>query len=200
MTFAALKAALASRGFSYLTDAQLGQLINDAMHDLDEMFQWPYREASATGTAPLTIADLGTVEAVLDTTNQTVLKHASYGDLLTMYGEDLSTAGNPWYWYLAWPSGSPEVATYPVGTGTIGVQYWRVMADLSGSTDSPASPSRFHGIIVDLAVQAGYRDSDDHQQAEALQAQIDRRVGRMLTALMTDQGPRFHHILYASDA
>jgi hypothetical protein len=54
--FTALKAEVAAAGFARLTDAQLGVFVNRAMHELDDLEPWGYREASATGTAPLAIA------------------------------------------------------------------------------------------------------------------------------------------------
>ena len=179
MDFSALKTELAARGFDHLSSTRQGYYINAARAELDRMYLWPWREASATGTAPLTISDLAVVEAVTDTTNDTVLTPIDYRTLLHTF-PDLSTAGNPTYYYTARPS-SPEVATYPVSSSaTIGVQYWKVTPDLSASSDTPASPTEAHYTIVDLAVRRAYRDSDNHAEAEAIQSEIDRAIGQLL--------------------
>lgn len=180
MDFTALKAELAARGFDYLSSTRQGYYINAARAELDRMYLWPWREASTTGTAPLTISDLAAVEAVVNTSQSNqVLTPIDYRTLTERFN-DLSTAGLPTYYYTARPS-SPEVAVYPTSTtDTIGVQYWRVTSDLSSGSDTPASPSEAHYTIVDLAVRRAYRDSDNHAEAEAIQSEIDRAIGQLL--------------------
>lgn len=179
MTFADLKAELAARGFDYLTPTRQGYLINAARAEFDGMFLWPWREKSVTGTAPLSITDLGTIEAVINTSRSSApLSKVDYRTLLDIYG-DLSTSGTPSFYYTAWPSGTPEVVTYPTGSDTIGVQYWRVTPDLTG-TDTPASPAQAHYTIVDMAVRRAYRDSDAHDAAGALQPEIDNAISQLL--------------------
>lgn len=173
-----MKTELSDRGFAHLSDTRLGVYINNARAELDRMFFWPWREASATGTAPLTIADLGVVEAVVDSNTDLPLRKADYRSLLESFG-DLSIVGTPSFYYIAWPSGSPVVATYPDTSGSIGVQYWKVTADLTG-VQTPASPAEAHYTIVDLAVRRAYRDSDNHAASEALQSEIDRAIGELL--------------------
>lgn len=189
MDFAELKTELAARGFDYLSDTRLGQYINWARAELDETDLWPYREESATGVAPLAIADLGTIEAVLDAHDQP-LNPTDYRDIVATYG-DISITGNPAHYYVANPSGTLQVATFPVSTDNIQVQYWQVTPDLTG-TEEPVSPARFHKIIVDMATREAYRDADSHQAAESLQVQIDRDIWRMREALLvqTTQGPQ----------
>lgn len=185
MTYAELKAELLARGFDFLGD-RAGQFINWARAELDDAYLWPYREASVQGTpAPLVVADLGVVEAVVNVTLNVPLLAYNYRQLLDDYG-DLSIAGSPCFWYKATPSGVPEIATYPTSTDTIGVQYWKVTPDLVDDSDTPDSPSRFHGLIVDMAVRRAYRDSDNGAAAADLNAQIDADLRKMVTALMFD--------------
>ena len=201
-TFAELKAELAARGFDYLTDARQGAMVNRGMRALDGMALWPYLENSATGLAPLAISDLGTVEAVLDTTNDVELAPSTYQELLSLFGGDLSTSGNPTFWYRATPGGVPTVATYAVSTSVqIGVQYFRTTAALVNSTDVPLAPARWHDLVVDLAAVRAYRDMHNHGAAESLQAQVDRDVAQMRQELFTDQvqGPGFIQIRSGSD-
>lgn len=179
MTFAELKAELLARGFSDLTDARAGVYINAARAELDRMFLWPWREKSVTGVAPVTVTDLGTIEAVINTSqNDCPLRKVDYQTLLDGYG-DLSTTGMPWAYYVGWPLGAPAVATFPTSGDTIGVQYWKVTADLTGS-QTPASPSDAHYLIVDLAVRRAYRDTDNHAAAESVQLEIDRQIDSLL--------------------
>lgn len=186
MNFQNLKDELAARGFDHLTDTRLGQYVNWARGELDDMFRWPYREKSVTGVAPLTVADLGVIEAVTNETQHYTLRPYPFGGLLEDFG-DLSLTGTPSFYYVAWPSGVPVVATYPASTQTIGVQYWQVPPDLGAGSDTPLAPRRFHGLLVDLAVRRAYRDRDNHEAAETLQKEIDRQVQVMVAALLGGQ-------------
>lgn len=199
MNFSQLRAELLARGFDYLaTGDRDAHYINIAYLELCGLYLWPFLEESATGTAPLAISDLGTIEAVIDEDLQRELLPVEYRDLLAEYG-DLSTSGTPEFYYVANPSGTLQVATFPVSTNTIGVQFYEVPAELTG-TDTPVVPARYHDLIVDLAVTKAYRDSDNHGAAEALQAHVDRRVLQMVNSLFTQQvqGPDFQQVRGAS--
>lgn len=180
MDFSDLKTELSNRGFAHLSDTRLGTYVNAARAELDRTALWPWREKSATGAAPLTITDLGTIEAVLNTTQSSFpLQRVDYRTLVENYG-DLSTSGTALYYYVAWPSGTPEVATYPSGSDTIGVQYWRITPDLSADSDTPASPAQAHYTIVDLAVRRASRDSGNDDVAAAIQPEIDNAISQLI--------------------
>lgn len=198
MTFAELKAALQARGFESLSDTDLGRLVNDAASELDELERWPYREASVTGTAPLAVSDLGEVEAVFNTDGtDTQLVHKDYGTLVWQY-DDLSTTGDPVYWYRADPLGVPSIATYPASTSVvIGVQYWKIAAEMGSAGDEPAAPDRFHRVILDIAARMAESDRNNYGAASALQAGIDRRLVAMRSALLGQQGQT--HVLPVGD-
>lgn len=199
MNFAELKTELAARGFKGLSSTRQGQFINWAYLELCGLHQWPFLENSATGTTPLAITTLGTIEAVIDEDRNVELLPVEYRDLVAEVG-DLSTTGVASVYYIANPSGTLQVATYPVTTNTIGVQFYEVPAELTG-TDTPVVPARFHDILVDLAVTRAYRNKDLFQQADALQAHIDRRVQQMAVEQFTQQiqGPDFQQIRGASE-
>lgn len=184
MTFAELVAELKARGFDYLGDTRAGLYINQARAELDSMYLWPYREKSASGTAPLTISDLGVIEAVTMTDSNSVLAPKDFQALIE-YG-DLSTTGSPHSYYVAWPAGSPVISVYPTSADTIDVQYYKVTTDLSG-VQSPAAPAEYHGLIVDIAQRDAYYDKDNPDAAEAMQRKIDRRLAQMVDALLGGQ-------------
>lgn len=198
MNFTELKTELVARGFDYLSSTRQGYLVNWAYLELCGLHQWPFLEESATGVAPLAISDLGTIETVIDADRDVELLPVEYRDLVAAYG-DLSVTGTAEFYYVANPSGTLQVATYPVSTATIGVQYWEVPAELTG-TDTPVVPARFHDVIVDLAVCRAYRDNDNHAGAEALQAHVDRRVLQMVNQQFAQQvqGPDFQQVRGAS--
>jgi hypothetical protein len=188
MDFSELKTELGERGLVRLGDTRLGVLVNRAVRELDTMERWPYREQSVTGTAPLAVSDLGFVEAVFDTTGtDALIPMRTYDDLVRSYG-DLSTVGAaPSFWYLAYPAGVPTVATFPVTSVTVGVQYYRVTPVLTG-TDEPLAPEQWHGLIVDIAERLAVRAKGDHAAGEALQAAIDRELVGMRLDLLYRQG------------
>jgi hypothetical protein len=198
MTFEELRSELSARGFSHLDDDRLGLLVNRARARLDGMHTWPYREDSAQGAAPLSIPTLGIVEAVSNETQGYLLEEMGYADILDMTS-DLTTGGPGRYWYRSTPAGDPVVNTYPDNGDTIGVQFWAITEDLSADPDEPASPARYHLLIVDIAQQAAERDRGNHQNAQALQPEIDRQVTEMVEDLLVQQQPKYTRVTWASE-
>jgi len=186
MDFSDMKTELAARGFDYLSDTRLGRIINDAMHELDEMYVWPYRESSGSGETPVTVSDLGTIELVTNETDQYVIEPRTYQWLSETFG-DLSLTGDPKYYYVAWPEGVPVVATYPTNTDTVGVQYWKIRADLSDSIDEPLAPARFHSVYLKIAQRMAESERGNVNIVQALQGEIDLMVARMVNALCGGQ-------------
>lgn len=191
MNFTELTAELAARGNDHITLARRGQYINRAMHRIDNMYRWPYREDGGIGVAPVIVPTLGQVEAV---TNQSQgdypLEESSYKDLTEWFG-DLATAGSPRYWYRAYVAGDPIIATYPVSaTDIIGVQFWKKFPDLTGVV-VPDMPSEYHMLIVDLAQMMAYRDVGAHAMAEAMRPEFNTQIIEMMDDLLPQQDPSF---------
>jgi hypothetical protein len=198
MTFDDLRDELSARGFTHLSTTRLGLLINRARARLDGMYTWSYREDSAQGAAPLSIPTLGIVEAVSNETGGYLLEEMGYADILDMTS-DLSTGGSASYWYRSTVAGDPVVNTYPDNGDTIGVQFWAITPDLSADADVPASPDRYHLLIVDLAQQAAERDRGNHSSAQALQPEVDRQVTEMVEDLLVQQQPKYTRVTWASE-
>jgi hypothetical protein len=134
----------------------------------------------------LSVADLGVIEAVTNESQNYPLEPRSYQFLLDTYG-DLSTTGTPLFFYVAWPSGDPVVATYPVTSDTVGVQYWRNGAALSGDSDVPLTPDRYHSIILAIAQRMAENERGNLAAGQGLQVEIDRQVNRMVEQLLGGQ-------------
>jgi hypothetical protein len=197
VTFTELTTELSARGFSHLSSLRLGYLINRARARLDGMYTWSYREDSASGAAPLSIPTLGIVEAVSNETGGYLLEEMGYADILDITS-DITLAGAPQYWYRSTPAGDPVVNTYPDNGDTIGVQFWAITPDISGA-EEPASPARYHLLIVDLAQQAAERDRGNHAAAQALQPEIDRQVTEMVEDLLVQQQAKYTRVTWASE-
>src|SRR3954465_13450910 len=126
MDFATLKTEFYARGFDYLNDsgagtARAGRWVNQAYLELCELGGWPFLDATATGAAPLTIADLRTVESVVDTATNTILAHVDRRTA-TEWDPTLPATGPP---CIYWIAGGTTITTYPTG-GTLSVRYWKV--------------------------------------------------------------------------
>lgn len=197
-TYLELRTELSARGYSHLSTLRLGYLINRARARLDGMYLWPYREDSAQGAAPLSVPTLGIVEAVTNETRGYVLEEMGYADVLEFGDTSLTGSGYPAFWYRSTPAGAPVVNTYPSGTDTIGVQFWKVCVDLSGDSDTPQAPSRFHLLIVDIAQQQAERERGNFDASQSLQPDIDRQVSEMVDQLLPQQGPVHQKISWAS--
>jgi hypothetical protein len=70
-TLSTMQTEFQARGFADMTAAadltRITRWLNDAMHDVDEMYDWPYLQTSTSGPTPLTITDLRKIERVIDT-------------------------------------------------------------------------------------------------------------------------------------
>jgi hypothetical protein len=162
------------------------------------MYLWTYREDSGVGVAPLIIPNLGVVEVVSNESQNYPLEAVGYADLAS-WGCDLSTTGRPEYWYRSTPSGDPVIGTYPTSTDTIGVQFWAVTPDLVADADEPASPERFHLLIVDIATQIAERERGNYTAAAALGEDVKEQISQMAGELLPQQEPVHQQITGASE-
>lgn len=174
-----MKTELSDRGFDLLSDTRLGQFVNQARNELDNLYLWPYRLTSASGTSPLTITDLGTIEevALTSTTGSPALAFADRRSLKDAYG-DLTTTGTPQWFYID----NGVVRTYPVG-GTLAVRYYKRTPVLTG-TDTPLAPADYHMLIVDMAVRWAQKDGDT---PSSLDGDILRQLSIMVGDLLDQQ-------------
>jgi hypothetical protein len=187
MTFAQMLTEFYARGFDYLSLDAAGQtrakrMLNESYLELAAAHPWPFLETTVSGTAPLTISNLGDVLYVVDTTNDVRLP------LLDVRGvvpddPDLDDTGSPRGYYL---DGSSTLRVWPASTSaSLSVRYIKVPAELSADGDELDVPSRFQGLVVDGAVVRALVDSDNYEAAAALQTLLDARVARMSDALFS---------------
>jgi hypothetical protein len=185
LDFVAMRTEVFARGLSDLNDGGAGltrvkRWIVDAAHEIDVLADWPYKMSSTTGTAPLTIADLDVVECVTDVSNLSALQPTDRRYLRTTYG-DLTTTGTAGFYYF---TAQTTIATYPVSTATLTVDYWKVGPDLSADADVPLMPDRFRMGIVHYAVAAALTDRGDLQGAQLARQDGDRVVSQMMASLL----------------
>jgi hypothetical protein len=180
MQFSALKQELSDRGYDDLSDTRLGNFINQGRAELDNMYNWPYRLATATGASPLTITDLGTVEEVANTAiaGSPSLDYADRRSLRDSYG-DITITGSPAFFFID----NGVVRTYPVG-GTLSVRYYKRTPLLALTTDTPLAPVDYHMLYVDFAVRWAAKDG---MQPDGLSADIQRQLTVMVNDLFGQQ-------------
>ena len=167
-TFLQLQAEFYARGHNFLTESAEGivrakRWINQAYEKVCSEELWPFRLATATGAAPLTIADVDKILSVINTANASMeLIEATERELTIA---NLSTTGVP---YVYWLDGT-IVKTWPVG-GTLSVRYFKVPAEFSADGDVMLVPDRFADVIIDDAVRRAAKDRQ-YQEGVALAAQ-----------------------------
>lgn len=180
-----LRTELAARGFDYLPASRLNQFVNDAyLLDVCGSHDWPFLEASSTGTAPLTIADLQTIESVIDTTGQYKL-HPLDRRNITDNNYSVDQEGTPQFYYV---TGGDTIRCFPKNNASqIAVRYWKVPDSLATDTDEPLVPERFRSLIVEAAVRRAYEDDDEWEQAAAAEQRFDIRLRAMAEVLLVQQ-------------
>jgi hypothetical protein len=181
LTLDEIRTEIQARGFNHVGTARIEQIVNHAYHDVNARYPWPYLQSTASGTAPLSITDLGHVLSVADTTGDVILP---WEDIRSIRERDpgVDGTGNPEVWYQDAPNGQIEV--YPVNTtNTISVYYIKADADLSGSNE-PEFPDRFHYFLVEGGLAKLYRDSDEWDAANICLQEFERGISTMAAQLL----------------
>lgn len=185
LTFATMTTELQARGFDYLSATRAGYFLNRSYWEICEEANWPFLGASTTGTAPLTIATLRTVESVIDTTARVKLRPLDVR-AITDENVDLTTTGTPLYYYVR----NSIISVFPANTtDTLSVRYWQAPAELTG-TDASLIPARFRQLIVDGAVAYAYMDTDDFDAANETFSIWEAGKERMRQSLLIQQADR----------
>ncbi len=188
-TFLTLRTDFFGRGFDHYRTpadslAQANRWINQAYLKLCEEALWPFLLATATGSAPLAVADLRAIRTVKTAGVTRPLDPIDEDELADGY--DLTTTGTPTWFYVD----NLTVRTYPVG-GTLTVRYWKVPAVLAADGDTALIPDRFCDAIVDRAVMAAARE-DAPEAAAAARASYDDTVDLMRRSLLLADGVRHY--------
>ena len=202
MDFGTLRLEVASRGFDYLLtdnagEQRLKRWVNLAYTEVCEQDDWPFLRASTTGSAPLSISDLGSISNVRNSSLDLAMEYRDERDLIDLFG-DLTVTGDARWYYLTSES---TIAVFPAdASSTLKVTYWKVPSELSADSDTPLLPSRYHMAIVEYAVAHAYKDNDNPQAAQVARQEGDRLVQMMRERLLipSHQGTDFISSLGAS--
>jgi hypothetical protein len=190
----AARTELRERGFDYLSDSRCNHFLNTALTEIEDAFPWPWLEDTATGTAPLTITDLKQPLYVVDTDGQRELLSIPYRDLV-IDDPTLAATGEPSYWSL---DGLDTVVVYPTRSVSLTVRYIKTSPVLQDAADEPLIPERYHGVWVDRAVVEALKDSDNHDAANTLLADVGRRVEQMCS-VFADRVSSYQRVRFMSE-
>ena len=148
-------------------------MLNRARNDFEDYWEWPWLRATATGPAPLDLADLKYVKRVTGPDGVGIWElRGPVGPAVAI----LPGAGRYWY-LLDAADGTEHVAVCLLGDpGTITVDYIRQSPELDTDADTPLIPVRYHAVWIDWAVIQAYKDSDNFTAAGALQADVNVRM------------------------
>lgn len=190
LTLSLLRAELAARGFDYETDARLNRWINRAYQETCEEEDWPFLEASGTGTAPLVIQNLRTIMSVIDSTTLTKLSPVDPRNI-TDVDTDSTRTGSPIFYYVGKSADSDvggTVNVYPLNTtDTIAVTYISFPGDMTADADEPLLPNRHRLLIADGATGYAYLDSDNPEMAQQMFSLWEAGKERMRNAMLSRQ-------------
>lgn len=182
-TLLTVRTEFEARGFTHLGDSRATRLINDAYQWLVKKALWPFREATSSGAAPLTIADMDVIASVVDTANGNQKLHPKDRRELVRRFQDLTTAGTPLYYYI---EGGSVVKTYPVG-GTLSVRYWKNATALSGDSDPLIVPDSWVQLVIDRAAYRGLLDAENWAGAASIKAEIADALADMMLDQLAQQ-------------
>lgn len=190
-TLAQAVTEMEGRGFGGLLEARLERMLRAEYEAICEMQPWPFLLASASGSSPLEIADLRTIESVVDTTNERKLLPEDYRNLSDRWPA-MDATGAPAYYWLEWDDGAPVVKTYPLDVVTLSVRYYRTPPTWA-SGEEPLVPAQYQEVILDRATARALRDTSQYEAAAAADAAADRTLGLMLQRMFAPQHDRPVH-------
>jgi hypothetical protein len=175
-----LRTELYARGTDYFDEDAAGvtratAFLNQAYRRILNAQPWVFLEDTATGTAPLTIADLRRVKWVRHATTFAPLKREDETELVSE-GVDLSYEGVPQFYYLTSPT---VIATVPTNGDSIEVKYIKRVDALSDGADEPVFDEEYHNLIVDGAMIKAYIDQDNYEAAQALKGEFAEVLAAM---------------------
>ena len=174
MNLSEARTELSGRGFDYLSASRQNLMLNDALTEIEDYWEWPWLRKTVTGDAPLQISDLKTVLKVTDANGNEITGISDYDDFSPIQ------TGTPTNWWIDDTGGTPTLAMYPTGSATLTVRYERDHTELTDSGDTPDIPSRYNRVWLDLAVALAYEDSDNFAAAAQIRARAVQRLNQLV--------------------
>lgn len=160
-------------------EARINRWIQQAYREVCDYKPWPFLFDQAEGPAPLAIADLGHVVAVVDVSSRNPLEPITVNQLL-LGDPTQAGVGKPEYWYT---EDGTTIKVAPSSTTTIRVPYRKVPVEL-GDADEPIFAADYHDLLVTRVRVKVYRATDNFEAAAEILKDYERERDAMVHALM----------------
>lgn len=159
---------------------RINRWIQQVIRDICDLKPWPFLMVTKSGTAPLEVADLAHVEAMVDVTNDTQLRSITVGQLIGR-DPDLSEVGSAQYWYT---EDAKTLKVYPANTSATFKVHYRRTPPAIDDTKEPIIPADYHDVIVDGVRIKVYKATDNFEAAAEILKDYERRLDGMAHALL----------------
>jgi hypothetical protein len=182
-----LREEFLDRGFRFLSTGRANRYINLGYLELCDEYDWPFLEQTSSGTMPRTIADLGKVESVVNTTDELKIQPLDRR-IVSEMDPALDDVGTAEFYYI---SSGNVVNVYPANTSdTFRVRYWEVPDELTSDSSTPVVPSRWRYLIVENAARRAYQDSDNRELSQMCAEEYQRGLIKMIEMYAVQQHDR----------
>jgi hypothetical protein len=158
---------------------RINRWIQQSIREICDHKPWPFLMATKEGAAPLTIADLGHVIAVVDVTNRNPLEPITLNQVILGDPTQVGT-GNAEYWYT---EDGEVIKVAPISASTFKVHYRKVPVELKDE-EEPIIPADYHDLIVTRTRVKAYKATDNFEAAAEALKDYERDRGAMVHALM----------------
>lgn len=148
-----------------------------------------------SGSGTMTVTPLS-IERVVDTTTDEILKEADIEWIEKYLDADIDDTGSPEYFY--WDGAGTTLKTFPLNTTTVRVRYLPAPTDLTsaGAETTISLPVAYHDILVEAALFYMYQDENDIRSAQEIQvakfAYEEKLKGLMRYLVGQPRGNRRH--------
>lgn len=161
-------------------EARINRWIQQAYREICDHKPWPFLFDKVEGAAPLEVANLGHVVAVVDVAGRNELEPITVNQMLL--GDPTQTGtGRPEYWYT---EDGKTIKISPLSAGLILRVLLRQKPALLADDDEPIFDEDYHDLIVTRARIKVYKASDNLKAAAEMLTDFERELGNMVHALM----------------
>lgn len=183
-----LVAAVRDYGFDHLAQIRLELVVDEAVSELHNEGDWPYKEQERTGALPLVIPDLSSIDRCSLAGTTTNLEVVDRAELQDQYGD--LTAPATVAPFTVYVDQGKILRSFPASERAVWARYLSTAAWESGQSvalsdaDKPLLPVRYQGIIVLLAASLCYGE-DSSEEAARLRELATTRIEQMRWQLLS---------------
>lgn len=161
-------------------EARINRWIQQAYREVCDFKPWPFLFAKKEGAAPLTVADLGHVQAVVDVVGRNELEPITINQLLL--GDPTQVGvGRPEYWFT---EDGETIKVTPTSAGLVVRVLYRKKPAVLEDADEPIFDADYHDLIVTRVRVKVYKATDNLEAAAEMIKDYERERDAMVHALM----------------